>query len=134
MFKIVIGVLVCGWVFAGWRNLPRIPHPYAPAAGAVIASCMLLAYWAGTRRRRDEAVAVAVARAEAKALAAVKATQTNTQQVAVILDPNLGAARRGEVLGLDSAPWLAGAHTAAEIEETDAVQSMMDDIRDAEQA
>jgi hypothetical protein len=135
MLKVLVFGFAVGWAWAGWRNLPAIPNAFAGAFGTCLAVSMYLCYYAGTRRKRDAAVAVAVAQAEARALAAVQATQVANAQVVVNLDPALGARRRGEAFGLDSAPWLVGATQRHEIEdETDAVESMLNDVREEQES
>lgn len=122
MLRVIAGAMACAWALAGWRNMPRLAHPAASAAGLAIAGSILIAYWLGGKRVKESAVAMAVAKAEATALASVQASNDNRSnaQVVVHLDPGVGALRAGQVTGLDSAPWMVGAHRAPELlEETD---------------
>lgn len=126
-----------GWAFAGFRNLPRLPQPYAAAAGVIVASSLALAYWAGTRRRRDSAVAAAVAKAEAHAAAVANVASSARSDVTtnvIVVDPERGAQRAGASLGLADAPWLVGRHRTIELDETEALDAALEDALDAREA
>lgn len=129
-------VLGCAWVFAGFRNLPRLSHPSAAAVGLVVGVCLLLAYRAGRRSVSDSAIASAVARAEASALAAARSRAESSSaaqaNVFVNLDPAQGARAAGAATGLDSAPWLVGAHRRAEVEDSEAVELALEDVHGLE--
>jgi hypothetical protein len=129
MFRLLAWIMAASFAFAGWRNLPRLDHPQASAAGVGIGACILLSYYAGTRRKRDAAVAVAVARAEARAAAHAGATAAVVNHVAVVV-PERGARAAGATLGLDDAPWLVGAHRAIELDEREAVEAALADVLD----
>lgn len=130
MWSLIAAGFAAGWAIAGWRNLPPVPQHYAGAFGMCLAASVLASYYAGTRRKRDQAVAVAVAKAEARAMAAVTAQTTSQAQVFVNLDPAVGARHRAAQSGLDSAPWLMGAQPRFEVEQSDAVDSMLEDARE----
>lgn len=124
------------WALAGWRNMPRLEHPQAAAAGFMVAVSVWLAYWAGTRTQRSKAVAAAVARAEAAALAVAQggaAASDARAQVVVINNPVAGGRHAAEAaVGLDAAPWLIGAHRAIDLDETEALQVAWEDITEPE--
>lgn len=132
MFRLIAWVMAGAFAVSGWRNLPPLPQPTAGAAGLSIAGCVLLAYYAGTRRKRDQAVAVAVARAEARAAARSSAAATAVNHVQVVV-PQFGARAAGAAaFGLDEAPWLIGTQRAVEVEENEALEAALADALDAE--
>jgi len=126
-----------GFGVAAWKNLPKLSHPMTGAAVVLVVLAVVAAYVGGRLGTRQAAVAVATARAEALALAAVQANPTATAQqstMIVIGDPGRGARAAGAGLGLDRAPWLAGARHRAELDdEGDAVETMLADVREVEE-
>lgn len=120
------------WSLAGWENMPRIERPYSGAAGFVIGVGLLAAYWCGTRTKRSKAVAQAVASAHAEAVAQAQggAAESSAQaQVLVINNPSIGAREAGSAaVGLDRAPWLQGAHRSIDLDETEAIETALQDV------
>lgn len=129
--KLVLAVVLgFGWAMAGWRNMPRLEQPQASAAGLAIACSVGLAYWAGTRRKRDAAVAVAVAQAEAHATAVAAASLAASQHVHVVVDNSQGARAQGSrQFGIEDAPWIVSHETRAEIE-SEALDVALEDVLD----
>ena len=121
-----IGLLSAAWAFAGWRNLPRLAHPSSAAAGLIIAVSLYVAFRIGQRSVTRSAVARAVAIAAPGAACA--STSSSTAQVAVIVHPELGAQRAGRVFGLEDAPWMVAAHRAVELDETEALDTALEDV------
>ncbi len=134
VLALVLGVV---WALAGWRNLPQLEHGTGQAAGFVIGSSILFAYWAGTRRQRELNLATATASAEATAVAAVTASTSSSSSVNVfVASPATAAPARARAARfelLEDAPWMVGAHRAAEIEE-DALSVALEDVQDEREA
>lgn len=72
-----MAVIVSGWAYVGWRNLPRFGQPQAGVAACSIIACCLACWWIGRRTGRAGAVAVATARAEARAAAAARSVSSS---------------------------------------------------------
>lgn len=135
VLALVLGVV---WALAGWRNLPPLDHGTAAAAGFVMASSIGLAYFAGTRRQRDLNRATATASAEATALASVAAVTSSAASVNVFVASPATvaparAARAERYALLEDAPWMVGAHRAAEVEE-EAFAVALEDVQDEREA
>lgn len=131
--SLVVMALSFAWVAAGVRNLPRLGHPQMAGVVLVVIVCMWLSFRAGARMVKSEAVATAVAHAEARALAAVQAETTSQAQANVLIvnDVSAGARIRGQALGLQDAPWLDGRHRSIELDETEALDTALEDVLDA---
>lgn len=135
MMRLLAVVLGVAWAFAGFRNLPRLPAPQSAAAGALIAGAIALAYVAGKRRQIDSAVAVAVANAEAHAAAVANvavSNQASSNVQVIIVDPDRGAARAGAATGLGDLPWMVGTHRSVELDETEVIDTMLEDVQSRE--
>lgn len=137
MMRLLALVLAGVWALAGWRNLPQLDHGTGAAAGFVMATSILLAFWAGTRLQRDQNRATAVASAEATAVAAVTAQTTSTAAVNVnVFTPNDAArasARHNLRDPLENAPWLQGAHRRPDLDDSgDAYSVALEDVAEIE--
>ena len=128
MVRLIAGCIAVGWVFAGWRNMPRLDHPSALAAGLAIGGTCFISYWCGRSLTRNAAYAAARANAEARALAA---SQSRAQAQAVVNVFQSAPAEERQALvprtarGLEDAPWIAGPKSA--VVEQDVLDSMLGD-------
>lgn len=103
-----VAVIVAGWAFAGWQNMPRVSDPQSSVAGVGIALSCLVCWWIGRRSGRAAAVAVATARAEARAAAAAVAGATATNQVVLNVDVGGRSQAARDFGGLERAEWIEG--------------------------
>lgn len=130
--KIIVGLVACAFVFAGWRNLPRVPAATSSAAGVVFAALFVGAFVVGRRSVRAEAVAVAMASARADAAAAAHAGAQSVAQLVVNLGEGgarqVAEARHGQV------EWLAAGSTdrSEQLEGSDALASLVDELRETD--
>lgn len=136
MFRLLAGAIAVAWALAGWRNMPRLEHPQATAAGLAIGGTVWIAYWLGAKQTSATANASAWAKAEARAAAIAASTSAAaaTSNVNVVFAPELGARMAGEarLTGLESAPWMVGATRDAELEQDFLVQALEDGQGDQE--
>jgi hypothetical protein len=132
MGRIIVGFLALGCVFAGWRNLPRIPDASSGAAGILLGAVVVLAYFIGRRRAYASAMAVAMARAEASAAARATSTAASVSnaQVLVQIDPGVGARAVGE-REHGRPEWIVG-DRHVELEANDATDSMLADVMEVD--
>jgi hypothetical protein len=114
VFKIAAVLMAGAWAFSGWRNMPRLEQPYPAAAGVVIATCILGAYWAGTRHAAGKVIARAVAQADARAdaQAAAVAGARASNRTYVVVNPAEGARARGAA-EFGNPEWIGGAKLSA---------------------
>jgi hypothetical protein len=126
MARVVVGFIAAAFVFAGWRNLPRLDQPSAGAAGLLLAGAVVVAFFLGRRSVHAEAVATAVASARAEAAAAAHAGAQAVSQVVV----NVGDGARAVAAREYGQPaWIGPARFESEqLEGSDAVSSMLDEI------
>jgi hypothetical protein len=120
VFKVIAVLSAMAWAFAGWRNMPRLSHPVATAAGVSIAVAIMLGYWAGTRHAAAKVIATAIARAEATAVsvsASAAQAHADSRQV-VILNMADGARAVGAAEYGPVPEWIGQARHAALDEET----------------
>lgn len=103
---LAVAVIVSGWAYVGWRNLPRMPTPQAHVAALAIIACCVGCWWIGRRTGRSAAVAVATARAEARANA--MATAGAVASNSLVLNLAVGARAQGarDFGGLEHAEWI----------------------------
>lgn len=127
-----MGFIAAAFVFAGWRNLPRIDQPQSSAAGLLLGGAVLLAFWLGRGSVRAEAVATAVAQARAQAAASAHA---GAQSVAGVI-VNVGEGARQVAADQFGQPEWVGARqvvVSEQIEGSDAVMSALEDVLSARQ-
>lgn len=126
MGRVVVGFIAAAMVFAGWRNLPRIPDPVSSSAGVLLGGAVLLAFYLGRRSVRAQAIATAVASARAEAAAAAHAGAQSVAQVVV----NVGESGRDVAAASYGQPeWIgAGRVDIEQLEGSDALESVLEDV------
>lgn len=132
MTRLVAAAIAVAFVFAGWRNLPRIDDPQAGVAGLLLGGAVVLAFFIGRRTVHAEAVATAIATAHAEAAAAAHAgAQALSQVVVNVGEPVAGGARQVAAQRYGQPAWIGPARFETEqLEGSDALASMLDDVRD----
>lgn len=101
--------LIAGLVLgiAAASNLPRLSSPSGGAVGVIVLALLWVAFRAGRRSVKAEAIATAIAKAEATSVAAATSDSHATAQVLILNDGRRAeAAAERAAIGLDEAPWI----------------------------
>lgn len=117
MVRLIAGCIAVAWAFAGWRNLPRLDHPSALAAGLAIGGTCAISYFCGKTLTKNSAYASARAYAEARAAAVAQSKSQAAANVNLFMgNPELGASyvAAQQLGGLDGASWIGSRKQEAE--------------------